>query len=111
MSEISVPSYPVLEFVAVRNELAADGSRVKSEAPFLMDLRASNATLDHVIHYTQKGYRVVKMHNVDPSLLEKNESWAAIASYLASISNQVKAALKAKPIADLVEKQKAKTNG
>jgi hypothetical protein len=108
MSEI--PEYPSLEFISkgLRSE---NGVRVPYEAPFFMDLRGSNATLDHVLHYTTKGYQVVGFHNVSNELLEVNESWAKIASYVNQVKSQATAISKAKPIDKLVKEVGDKING
>lgn len=109
MSE--VPEIPCLEFLGKGLRSVAEGVREPYEAPFFMDLRGSNATLDHVLHYTAKGYQVIGFHNVSAELLKVNESWAKIADYVNQVSSQVAAAVKRRPLADKVKEVGSKLNG
>lgn len=102
---------PTLEFITKGLRSIAEGVREPYEDSFFMDLRGSNATRDHVLHYTAKGYRVVGFHNVSAEQLALNDSWKEIAAYVNDVQGQAQRIAKAKPIAELVEKQKAKSNG
>ena len=108
---VKIPDYPVLEFTAKRKEPDGKGGYEIKDAPFFMDLRGSNATLDHVLVYTSKGYTVEKFHNVSNELLLKNESWLKIHNFVVSVNRQADVVSKRKPIAELVEKVKGKIDG
>ena len=102
---------PCLEFITKGLRSIAEGVREPYEDSFFLDLRGSNATRDHVLHYTSKGYRVVGFHNVTKEQLALNDSWKEIAAYVNDVQGQASAIAKAKPIQEVVERVKAKSNG
>lgn len=114
----TIPSYPCLEFACVGTESDGLGATKPREFTYFMNLTCSNATMDHVLHYAEKGYIAKAIHNVKPVQVDAenggnqyNENWAKIVNYVNQLNRHETAAVARKPIAQLVEKVKAKVDG